>query len=240
MIPRPADSLREGFSKWTDDFNEIRGFFSEMLEEEGDADLALFLRACFGGDAPQLASLPAQYCQALSIVFQLLDIVEENTANQFRRRAEDPRRQEGEPGLWLYNLADLRQRGFSEAALRSAMEQVSVEPVLTADPTEAKRAPVLEHHRAIYLLLVERDNRRFTEVEAAIFRRRLKAALERLWRTGEIRAERPEVESEVQGVLHYLRWVFPDVVELLDQRFQHSWSAVFGTTPPALPKLAFG
>jgi phosphoenolpyruvate carboxylase len=240
MIPRPADSLREGFSKWTDDFNEIRGFFSEMLEEEGDADLAAFLRACFGGEPPELAALPAQYCQALSIVFQLLDIVEENTANQFRRRAEDPLRQEGEPGLWLYNLADLRQRGFSEAALRSAMEQVSVEPVLTAHPTEAKRATVLEHHRAIYLLLVERDNRRFTEVEAAIFRRRLKAALERLWRTGEIRAERPEVESEVQGVLHYLRWVFPDVVELLDQRFQHSWSAEFGTPPPNLPELAFG
>jgi phosphoenolpyruvate carboxylase len=242
MTPRPADSLREGFSKWTDDFNEIRGLFSEMLEEEGDADLAAFLRSCFDSNcqAAELSALPAEYCQALSIVFQLLDIVEENTANQVRRRAEDPRRQEGEPGLWLYNLADLRQRGFSEAALRAAMEQISVEPVLTAHPTEAKRATVLEHHRAIYLLLVERDNRRFTDVEAAIFRRRLKAALERLWRTGEIRAERPEVESEVQGVLHYLRYVFPDVVELLDQRFQHSWTAVFGNTPPNLPKLAFG
>jgi phosphoenolpyruvate carboxylase len=242
MIPRPADSLREGFSKWTDDFNEIRGLFSEMLEEEGDADLARFLRSLFDGkcEPSESAHLPAEYCQALSIVFQLLDIVEENTANQVRRRAEDPRRQEGEPGLWLYNLGDVLARGFSEAQLRGAMEQVSVEPVLTAHPTEAKRATVLEHHRAIYLLLVERDNRRFTEVEAAIFRRRLKAALERLWRTGEIRAERPQVESEVQGVLYYLRHVFPDVVELLDQRFQHSWQAVFGTTPPNLPRLAFG
>jgi len=242
MIPRAPESLREGFTKWIDDFNEIRGLFSEMLEEENDADLAAFVRSCFSSDCeqPGRAHLPAEYCQALSIVFQLLDIVEENTANQVRRRAEDPRRQEGEPGLWLYNLGDIRARGFSETALRAAMEQVSVEPVLTAHPTEAKRATVLEHHRAIYLLLVERDNRRFTEVEAAIFRRRLKAALERLWRTGEIRAERPEVESEVQGVLYYLRHVFPDVVELLDQRFQHSWSAVFGTTPPNLPRLAFG
>lgn len=241
--------IREGFSKWTDDFEEIRGLFCEMLEEEGGADLAALITSSFDISAVSIQSrdhrersgaLSAEYCQALSIVFQLLDIVEENTANQWRRRAEDPRRQEGEPGLWLYNLDDLRQRGFSEAALRATMEQVRVEPVLTAHPTEAKRATVLEHHRAIYLLLVERDNRRFTEVEAAIFRRRLKAALERLWRTGEIRTERPQVESEVQGVLHYLRWVFPDVVELLDQRFQHSWSAAFGTAPPNLPKLAFG
>src|ERR1019366_6768317 len=142
MIPSPAESLREGFSKWIDDFNEIRGLFSEMLEEEGDADLAAVLRSCFDENGAQinLAALPAEYCQALSIVFQLLDIVEENTANQVRRRADDPRRQEGEPGLWLYNLGDLRERGVSESALRAAMEQVSVEPVLTANPTEAKRA----------------------------------------------------------------------------------------------------
>src|SRR5580692_5080414 len=134
MIPRPAESLREGFSKWIDDFNEIRGLFSEMLEEEGDANLAAFIRSSFDENCGQaeLAALPAEYPQALSIVFQLLDIVEENTANQVRRRAEDPRRQEGEPGLWLYNLGDLRARGFSEAALRQAMEHVSVEPVLTA------------------------------------------------------------------------------------------------------------
>src|SRR5580704_17774135 len=98
MIPRPADTLREGFSKWTDDFNEIRGLFSEMLEEEGDADLAAFLRSCFSPEPRPSGNgyLPAEYCQVLSIVFQLLDMVEENTANQVRRRAEDPRRQEGE------------------------------------------------------------------------------------------------------------------------------------------------
>ena len=38
MIPRAPDALREGFSKWIDDFNEIRGLFSEMLEEGGPVD----------------------------------------------------------------------------------------------------------------------------------------------------------------------------------------------------------
>ncbi len=173
-------------------------------------------------------------------MFQLLDVVEENTSNQVRRRADDPRRREGEPGFWLWNLNDLRQRGFSEEEVRQAMRGVSAEPVLTAHPTEAKRATVLEHHRTLYLLLVERDNRNFTEVELAIFERRMKAALERLWRTGEIRQERPDIASEVTGVLHYLRTVFPEAVELLDLRFQHCWRAVFGTEPPPLPGLAVG
>ena len=243
-----APSLQEGFAKWTSSFDYLRRLFCAMLLEEGDTELAAFIEACFSGQqgppGPQWPAAPfehsSRYCQALSIVFQLLDVVEENTSNQVRRRADDPRRREGEPGFWLWNLNDLRQRGFSEEEVRQAMRGVSAEPVLTAHPTEAKRATVLEHHRTLYLLLVERDNRHFTEVELAIFERRMKAALERLWRTGEIRQERPDIGSEVNGVLHYLRTVFPEAVELLDLRFQHCWRSVFGTEPPLLPGLAVG
>ena len=245
-----APSLQEGFAKWTSSFDYLRELFCAMLLEEGDAELAAFIEACFvapqkpSDRAPQWPAASSEhssrYCQALSIVFQLLDVVEENTSNQVRRRTYDPRRREGEPGFWLWNLNDLRQRGFSEEEVRKALRGVSAEPVLTAHPTEAKRATVLEHHRTLYLLLVERDNRHFTEVELAIFERRMKAALERLWRTGEIRQERPDIASEVTGVLHYLRTVFPEAVELLDLRFQHCWRAVFGTEPPPLPGLAVG
>jgi phosphoenolpyruvate carboxylase len=233
-------SLQEGFAKWLAAFEDLRKLFCEMLVEEGDADLAAFLEGCFSAAPPPLTALSPRYCQALSIVFQLLDVVEENTANQVRRRVDDPRWREGEPGFWLWNLHDLQQRGFTETEIRRAMQSVSAEPVLTAHPTEAKRATVLEHHRTIYLLLVERDNRNFTQVELALFEQRLKAALQRLWRTGEIRQERPDIESEIHGVLYYLRSAFPEVVELLDLRFQHSWSVVFGTEPPPLPGLAFG
>lgn len=235
-----AELLQEGFAKWQADFDYLKERFCQVLEEEGDGGLARFVRGCFEGGAGGAGSLMERHYQALSIAFQLLELVEENTANQVRRRAEDPRRQEAEPGLWTYNLRDLRQRGFEEGEVRTALEDVGVEPVLTAHPTEAKRATVLEHHRGIYRLLEERDNLRFTDVEAAIFEQRLKAALERLWRTGEIYRERPDVESEVQNTLYYLRHVFPEVVELLDLRFQHAWRARFGTAPPALPRLRFG
>jgi phosphoenolpyruvate carboxylase len=238
-MPR-ADLIQQGFAKWKADFEYVRTLFCEMLEDEGEAELGAFLRGCFDGGAAPGAALTERHCQALSIVFQLLNIVEENTANQVRRQAEDPRSEAGEPGLWLANLRDLRERGYQEREVRELLDQVSVEPVLTAHPTEAKRASVLDHHRAIYLLLVERDNRLFTGAERAIFDRRLKAAFERLWRTGEIIQKRPDVESEVRNTLHYLRSVFPDVVESLDLRFQHAWRAAFGANPPPMPRLGFG
>ncbi len=235
-----GELIQQGFAKWITDFEYVRTLFCEMLEDEGEAGLAAFLRGCFDSGTPSGSPLSERHCQALSIVFQLLNIVEENTANQVRRQAEDPRTEASEPGLWLANLRDLRERGYQEREVRELLEQVSVEPVLTAHPTEAKRASVLDHHRAIYLLLVERDNRLFTGVERAIFDQRLKAAFERLWRTGEIFQKRPDVESEVRNTLHYLRSVFPDVVELLDLRFQHAWRATFGTNPPRMPRLSFG
>ncbi len=185
-----AALIRDEIAKWSADFDYLLGLFCQVLEEDRAADVAEFIRRRFApaaaaAPADVLQASPVQCCQALSIAFQLLNIVEENTANQVRRRPEGPRR-ENEPGLWRYNLADLASRGYSEGEVRAALDRVSCEAVLTAHPTEAKRATVLEHHRAMYLLLVERENRMFTDIEFAIFERRMKAAIERLWRTGEI------------------------------------------------------
>ena len=231
--------LHEGFRKWLSDFQFMRRALADVLHSEADHDTAAFIEGCFDG-VPSETGINDRRLQALSIVFQLLDIVEENTANQTRRRAEDPRRGESEPGLWLYYLNELRQLGFSEEEIRAFLPSVRVEPVLTAHPTEAKRATVLEHHRSIYVLLVERDKSHFTDLELALFNRRLRAALERLWRTGEIFLERPDVDSEVRNSLHYLRNVFPEAVELLDLRFQYAWSSTFDSAPPPLPGLTFG
>ncbi len=237
---RASRAQQAGFAKWTEDFEYVRSLFAEMLDEEDEPGLAGFLRGCFGQGALTEAELSGRHCQALSIVFQLLNIVEENTANQVRSLAEGPQKHQREPGLWLSSLTELLDRGFEEQAVRDVLERVSVEPVLTAHPTEAKRASVLDHHRAIYTLLVERDNHQFTGLDKAIFHRRLKAAFQRLWRTGEIIQERPDVRSEIRNTMYYLRSVFPDVVESLDLRFQHSWRSAFGTDPPPIPRLSFG
>ncbi|EJW09422.1 Phosphoenolpyruvate carboxylase [Rhodovulum sp. PH10] len=236
--------VREDFAKWSADFADILELFCQVIEEQRPADgVADFVRRCFSAETtvrPEdgVGRDGSRRCQALSIAFQLLNIVEENTANQMRRRAE-ARRHEREPGLWRHDLSDLREDGYSEETVRQTLGTASFETVLTAHPTEAKRQTVLEHHRALYLLLLERDRRFFTDIELAIHRQRMKAALQRLWRTGEIQLERPDVESEIRTVLHYMDTVFPDVVELLDLRFQQAWRDTFESAPPPLPRLGF-
>ena len=198
-------SLREEFAKWSGDFEYLCGLFCRVLEESEAGDVAAFIRRCFGGSSAEqpdrdVVGGPIQLCQALSIAFQLLTIVEENTANQMRRRAKTLQRQ-SEPGLWLYNLADLAARGFTEDQVRATLETVACEAVLTAHPTEAKPRPCLSTTgRSTSCCL---SGRAGTEIEFDIFEERMKAAIERLWRTGEIFLSRPDVTSEIRNVLHY-------------------------------------
>ena len=72
----------------------------------------------------------------------------------------------------------------------------------------------------------------------------LRAMLERLWRTGEIFLERPDIADEFRNVVHYLTRVFPQVVPRLDGRLRAAWDAA-GFDPgllddAALPQLRFG
>jgi phosphoenolpyruvate carboxylase len=76
-------------------------------------------------------------------------------------------------------------------------------------------------------------------------RDRTKAALERLWRTGEILLEKPSLTDERRNVLHYLRDVFPRVLPQLDERLLQAWEAAgFDSVdlpdPLTRPQIRFG
>jgi phosphoenolpyruvate carboxylase len=168
-------------------------------------------------------------------------MAEENTANQMRRVRETAFGPPAEPGSWPYQLDRLRKAGFTEPELREALPRMHVQPVLTAHPTEAKRATVLGHHRDLYLLLLERESPNRSPMEQESLRRGIETALERLWRTGEIFLERPDVESEVRNALHYLTNVFPSALPVLSDRFRQTWEGAFpGSEPPREPRLTFG
>ena len=102
-----------------------------------------------------------------------------------------------------------------------ALREVVIEPVLTAHPTEAKRATVLEHHRELYVLLVHRENSMFTKDEIRNVDHNIELALYRLWKTGEIYLEKPDIHDELRNILHYLVNVFPEVISIIESIRQH-------------------
>lgn len=233
--------VERGFEKWQQDFQFLLERFCRVLDSIGEPALKSLVEQTFRTTRNGSGPLPARGAQALSIGFQLLNMAEENTANQTRRLREQAQGPETSAGSWPQYLSSLREAGFPPDVIRRILPRVHVQPVLTAHPTEAKRATVLEHHREIYLLILERERGGWAPLEQQDLLCRFEAAIERLWRTGEIFLERPDVDSEVRNVLYYLRTVFPDAVQLLSGRFRQSWQWVFGEDdPPPEPRLSFG
>jgi len=221
--PDSPNQLTEwGFNKIDRDMEFLLGCAREVFEEMGEADLAKLLQP---GEWPMHHPLPPRGAQVVSITFQLLNLVEENVANQVLRSREDAGDGRAGNGLWSDTLRQLQGAGHTTEAVRDALASTPVEPVFTAHPTEAKRWSVLALHRRLYLLLVELENRMYTAEERDRLRDEIKAALEILWRTGEILVEKPDVAAERRNILYYLENTMPHVLRLLDARLRSAWKA---------------
>lgn len=233
------------FDKIEHDLEFVMQCFAEMLEDIGDQDARRWVPWLREDVLDTPHDLRARDARALSIAFQLLNLVEENAAAQSRRVREANEGPLQEPGLWGQNLRQLTQLGIDAETIARALRGISVEPVLTAHPSEAKRRTVLDTLRQLYLLLVRRENQMWTPAEREEIRADLKLTLERLWRTGEYRLRKPDVASERRQVLHTMTNVFPDVLPRLHRRLQHAWKAA-GLDPALLrdvgtgPRLTFG
>ena len=174
------------FAKAERDFLFLLQCFQEVLRDLGDNELADHLPWQNAGIPLENYPNSERALQAFSIFFQLLNMAEENSAAQNRRSLEAEHGLSHLTGLWGKTLSRFKKLGIPETTISSLLPEVSIEPVLTAHPTEAKRKTVLEQHRQLYLLLVKRENQMWTPLEQLEIRNEIKVVMERLWRTGEI------------------------------------------------------
>jgi phosphoenolpyruvate carboxylase len=230
------------FVKWDKDLSFLIECLTETLKELGEPDLAKIVPWSAGRSGAE--HLTRDGVRVYSLAFQILNTVEENTANQARRRDDAGGVRRVERGRWREVLPALKAH-LSSPQIRELFERVRVSPTLTAHPTEAKRSTVLEHYRNLYLLQVRLENQMYSSSERDLMREEVKAHLERIYRTGEVFIHRPDVFSELQNVIHYLSEVFPRVITLMVKRFVIAWrrEGLDGETfsdKPVFPGLSFG
>jgi len=236
--------VKEKLGKPYEDLEFLLECLREVVIENGEAELAAYIPWIGKHQKVKPEEMSPRLVQLYSIAFQLVNMVEVNNEVQSRRKKEN-KELTSVNGLWAHNLKMLKEAGISPIEIANRLADIRVEPVLTAHPTEAKRTTVLEHHRLIYLLIVKRENSMWTEMEQKEIRDEIKLALDRLWRTGEIFLEKPDVSSELRNVIHYLVNVFPEVLPVHDRRLKQAWEYVGFDTDlikkaEALPKIEFG
>jgi len=242
---RTLEQVQNALGKSYDDLEYLLNCLMEVMIESGETELAKDIPWITSSPGFQQKVFTGKHLQLYSTCFQLLNIVEVNGAVQNRRKREDNYSLAEIDGLWSYNLKLLRENGFSAKEIAEKLSEIKVEPVLTAHPTEAKPTIMLEHLRNLYLLVVRRENQMYSKFEQDENRKMIKIALHRIWRISDVYTEKPDIDSELENIIHYLTQVFPEVITLHDRRLIQAWEAegfdpalIRGTTH--FPKITFG
>ncbi|MCC7201758.1 MAG: phosphoenolpyruvate carboxylase [Nitrospirae bacterium] len=151
--------------------------------------------------------------QAFALYFYLLNTAEENFGMQQRR--EILREGERIRGSFEDCLARLKDKGVNRQIILDVIDNLSIEPVMTAHPTEAKRLTILKKYRKIYLTIFKKENPIWTPDEKALLGQEIINEIQKLWQTGDIFLERPTVQEEITNGIHYFREAFYPVIPKL-------------------------
>jgi phosphoenolpyruvate carboxylase len=175
----------------------------------------------------------ADVAHAFSLFFHLVNLCEER--ERIRRLEHHARHGSGSPRSIQHTLSEFRRHRVPERALAGLLNSMSIEPVLTAHPTEAKRRSVLNHLYRISRTLETAKGGGSNGLEEALDR-----WVAALWLTDEIR-ERPVTPPvELESVLVYFdRTIYGLAGDFWDDLVRQLRSSYPALHAPA-PFLHFG
>ncbi|HLR02970.1 MAG TPA: phosphoenolpyruvate carboxylase [Virgibacillus sp.] len=143
-----------------------------------------------------------QVIRAFSIYFHLINIAEQN--HRIRRRRQYLLEEDKHQSFSLEEaVLKAKDYNLSNTEIQDVLEDLSVELIMTAHPTEATKRTVLEIQKRISGNLRKLDNPLATEHEKAMIRESLFNEVTALWHTDELRKRKPEVLDEVKNGLYY-------------------------------------
>ena len=235
-----------------DDVSRLGAMVGRMLAEQGgaafferveqvrtasirrrreDAPLDELAHSLAGLDAAKAESL----ARAFATYFQAV-----NTAERIHRirRRRDYQRAGGaaQPESLLDVLTRLKAQGVGAHELLDWLQQLWIEPVFTAHPTEAVRRSLLEKEQAIVRSLVDNFDASRTPQERREDDDRIYMALSSGWQTAEASPVRPTVQDEHHHVGFYLANPIYRIVPALYESLAAALLSVYGVAAE-LPRL---
>ena len=201
----------------------LRSGFIGLREKEDTATRETLMELIDGLDPETLSHV----VRAFSVYFLLANLAEEEWAHQARRH-------QAEAGgrLWYGSfddtLRDLKDEGTTIEQVRELLHALNFQPVFTAHPTEAKRRTVLEAQQRLYQLGQELDDPTLTGHRREAVERQIQNHIQILWKTDEVRTQKPEVIDEVKTGLFYFRKTLFDTVPRVYRNLERAIDTVYG------------
>ena len=172
--------------------------------------------------------------RAFTIYFHLVNTAEQQHRTRRRKAHETSAHPTPQRGS-LTALRDFFQHnGMDAASVQKLLNQLSIELVFTAHPTEAtRRSLIIKSSRIAELLEVYDHIQEMTPRERLHWQRELESIVDLLWRIDSVLHVRLQPLDEIKMGLYYLEEILYHVVpelyseleELLQQRYPHEqWS----------------
>ena len=224
----------------------VRGLAIALRRRDTPGDRRTLDRELAALDPPRLEVL----ARAFSTFFQLANLAEEKERVRVLRRRDRAAGRTPVKGSVAAAVARLATAIDDPETLAARLAGIRISPVLTAHPTEARRRTVLLALRRIYGLVDGLDDLRLTPAGDAEIRRRLREEITVLWRTADLRAERPTPLDEVRSAMVFfdatLFTATPRVYRVLDAALDRMAGPLpadaaapdagrTGTRPPRVP-----
>jgi len=202
-----------------------KGFIA--LREREDPARRRRLRSLIAALSPDTVT---HVVRAFTTYFQVVSIAEEAFHHRQRHRlmsTGDPLW----PGSFDHSLRGLRARGITPEELQRLLESLVYYPVFTAHPTEAKRRAVMYRLRRIFLANQGLDQREISAEERNRLIEDLQAEIQILWKTNEVRPQRPEVRDEIRNGLYYFHSCLFEAVPLMYRRLEQAIARSYADAP---------
>ncbi len=200
----------------------LSGFAS--LHEQDDEEQRQQLITLINGLEPSTLN---DVVRAFTLYFGLVNIAEE--AYEYRRRQAQV--QEGGP-LWTgsfdHTVRGFYESGVGEEQFQSLLEHIVYTPVFTAHPTEAKRRTILETLRRIFLLSQELHFGHLNPESQEAIQGRIQAQIQILWKTDEVREQKPQVLDEVGQGLYFFRESLFETVPRVYRKLEDAVHRIYG------------
>ncbi|MBE7563053.1 phosphoenolpyruvate carboxylase [Acidithiobacillus sp. HP-6] len=178
--------------------------------------------------------------RAFNTYFSLANIAEEESQHLQRRRLL----QKGD-GLWTGSFEEtfrsLQQQGITSGQIQFLLDQTRYLPVFTAHPTESKRRTVLHGLRRIFVVSQTLDDPSLNDEEEKEVIDNLRAQIQILWETEEVRTNKPQVQDEVENGLFFFRDSLFKAVPMTYRAARRAARRVFANTDIDIPAfIRFG
>jgi phosphoenolpyruvate carboxylase len=181
--------------------------------------------------------------KAFSAYFDLTNLAETHHRKRRRRSAQLHQEQPPLAGTFRGTLLRFKEAGIGADAALAALENVTVEPVFTAHPTEISRRTILLKRGRIARQLEALDVLPLSDAAARAAERIIRAEITSLWQSDEIRLKRPTVSDEIRAGLAYFPLTIFESLPKIYEEIVDGFRRVYGmeVDPATLPiVLRFG